>query len=237
MLVGFDATTIRGRMSGVGHYTSRLLERLTSVGGDSNPIDHLAVLSNHAVALSPDLPRTAVFGGGRFCVRAVWMQAVLPLILKRLKPDVCHFTNFLAPLAFGGRSVVTVHDMSLQLMPSYHTLRKRLMTAGLMPSVARAARLVITPSESAADDTARILGIDRARIRVIPHAAEEHFQPQSEAVFADVARRLGIGVCVETNACWAERGLAATIVSRKMRPSRKSSARRGTIQHDVECHP
>ena len=27
----------------------------------------------------------------------------------------------------------------------------------------------------------------------------------------DVARRLGIGVCVETNACWAERGLAETV--------------------------
>jgi sugar phosphate isomerase/epimerase len=29
----------------------------------------------------------------------------------------------------------------------------------------------------------------------------------------DLARRLGIGVCVETNACWAERGLAGTIES------------------------
>jgi sugar phosphate isomerase/epimerase len=27
----------------------------------------------------------------------------------------------------------------------------------------------------------------------------------------DLARRLDVGVCVETNACWAERGLAATI--------------------------
>lgn len=27
----------------------------------------------------------------------------------------------------------------------------------------------------------------------------------------DLARRLGIGVCVETNACWAERGLGTTI--------------------------
>jgi len=29
----------------------------------------------------------------------------------------------------------------------------------------------------------------------------------------DLARRLGIGVCVETNACWAERGLARTIAA------------------------
>jgi sugar phosphate isomerase/epimerase len=29
----------------------------------------------------------------------------------------------------------------------------------------------------------------------------------------DLARRLGIGVCVETNACWAERGLGTTIAT------------------------
>jgi sugar phosphate isomerase/epimerase len=29
----------------------------------------------------------------------------------------------------------------------------------------------------------------------------------------DLARRLGIGVCVETNACWAERGLAQSIAA------------------------
>jgi sugar phosphate isomerase/epimerase len=33
----------------------------------------------------------------------------------------------------------------------------------------------------------------------------------SLADVVDLARRLGIGVCVETNACWAERGLGSTI--------------------------
>ena len=35
----------------------------------------------------------------------------------------------------------------------------------------------------------------------------------SLADVVDLARRLGIGVCVETNACWAERGLGATIAA------------------------
>ncbi len=35
----------------------------------------------------------------------------------------------------------------------------------------------------------------------------------SLADVVDLARRLGIGVCVETNACWAERGLSQTIAS------------------------
>ena len=46
MLLAFDATTIRGNKTGVGYYSARLLERLTAVDGDANPIDEILVLSN-----------------------------------------------------------------------------------------------------------------------------------------------------------------------------------------------
>ena len=45
MLLAYDATTIRGNKTGVGYYTARLLEHLTRVGGESNPIDELLVVS------------------------------------------------------------------------------------------------------------------------------------------------------------------------------------------------
>ena len=51
MLLGFDATTIRGNKSGVGYYTSRLVEHLTAEGGASNPIDELLILLNRLVKL------------------------------------------------------------------------------------------------------------------------------------------------------------------------------------------
>jgi glycosyltransferase involved in cell wall biosynthesis len=195
MLVGFDATTIRGHMSGVGYYTARLLERLTRVGGEANPIDHLVVFSNVPVPLASLPPRSSIYDQARFGVRAVWMQAVLPSLLRRVRPDVCHFTNFLAPRFADCPYVVTVHDMSLQIMPAYHTLRKRLMTAGLMPEVVRRARLIIAPSESAREDIARLLGPRVApveKIRVVPHAAEAEFRPQPEGAFSRLASGYGI---------------------------------------------
>ncbi|MFQ5789326.1 MAG: glycosyltransferase family 4 protein [Acidobacteriota bacterium] len=189
MLVGFDATTMRGNKTGVGYYTARLLESLTVVGGEDNPIEELAVLSNLEVALPSGLPRVSVFSGGRLSIRAVWMQGILPFILKRLRPDVCHFTNFLAPIVTESPFVVTFHDMSLQLMPRYHTLKKRLMTASLMPLVASKARLIITPSESAREDVCRILGVDREKVRAIPHAPDPLFRRDgTEASFARLSR-------------------------------------------------
>ena len=56
MLLAFDATTIRGNKTGVGYYSARLLERLTAVGGDHNPIDEVLVLSNRELDFTP-IPR------------------------------------------------------------------------------------------------------------------------------------------------------------------------------------
>ena len=192
MLVGFDATTIRGNKSGVGYYTSRLVEHLTVEGGASNPIDELLVLSNRPIEL-PNVPRSRVVSEGRFPSRAIWMQAVLPRILKRLRPDVCHYTNFLGPYFSNVPYVVTFHDMTLQLLPSCHTWKKRLLTRPLAPEIARNARFVITPSESARRDVARLLDLDPARIRAIPHAADAQFRPvRDDESIERIERRYGV---------------------------------------------
>ncbi len=60
--------------------------------------------------------------------------------------------------------------------------------------------------------------IDDARARGIPFGLEHTNSLRADVGFihtlrdcVDVARHLGIGVCVETNACWAERGLGDTL--------------------------
>jgi glycosyltransferase involved in cell wall biosynthesis len=179
MLLAYDATTIRGNKTGVGYYTSRLLERLTRVGGDLNPIDELLVLSNLDLEIH-DLPRCRVVREGRFPYRAIWMQSVLPLVLDRARPDLCHFTNFLGPYFTRAPYVVTFHDMTLELLPSCHTWRKRLLTRTLSPEIAKGARRIITPSESARRDVARWFGISVDRIRAIPHAADPQFRPRRD---------------------------------------------------------
>jgi len=74
--------------------------------------------------------------------------------------------------------------------------------------------------EEAADalETALAPLIDDARHRGIPFGLEHTNSLRVDVGFVhtlrdvlDLARRLDIGVCVETNACWAERGLGDTI--------------------------
>lgn len=168
MIVGFDATTLVGPISGVGYYTARLMAGLASGIGQGS-VERLIVLSNRKVA-APENPGVVVHEAGRFAVRSVWMQLVLPRILRRLRPHLMHYTNYLAPLTTDVPYVVSIHDMSLSVVPQFHTLKKRLLTSSLVPMVAKRARLILTPSESSRRDVVGLLGIEERRVRVVPYA-------------------------------------------------------------------
>ena len=175
MIVGFDATTLTGRISGVGYYTARLMESLANGAGEGI-IRRLVVLSNRPVRVE-ETERVQVYVRRRFAVRSVWMQLVLPGILREVRPDLVHFTNYLAPLAGRVPYVVSIHDMTLSLLPRFHTFKKRVLTQSLVPAVARGARMILTPSESTRRDVVRLLRVDPGRVRVIPYAAAPSFRP------------------------------------------------------------
>jgi sugar phosphate isomerase/epimerase len=78
------------------------------------------------------------------------------------------------------------------------------------------------PWDEAADalETALAPVLVEARALGIPFAVEHTNSLRVDVGFVhslrdvvDLARRLGTGVCMEVNACWAERGLAATIAA------------------------
>ncbi|MEO8359913.1 MAG: glycosyltransferase family 1 protein [Vicinamibacteria bacterium] len=174
MIVAIDVTTLRGHISGVGYYTARIVDHLA--GRVGHGVSELLLLSNGPVERA--LPSSArLIEGFRFPIRSVWMQFLLPILLRKTRPDIVHYTNYLAPAVRTGPYVVSIHDMSLTRTPEHHTLKKRLLTASLIPTVARGARRVLTPSLATKGDVVEELGIDEARVLSIPYAAAEMFQP------------------------------------------------------------
>src|SRR5689334_12440659 len=78
MRIAFDVSALTTPHSGVATYTRNLAEHLRSCRQDQIlPMTHTAVLP-------------------RALNKTLWMQAVLPLQLTRVAPDVCHFTNSVA---------------------------------------------------------------------------------------------------------------------------------------------
>jgi glycosyltransferase involved in cell wall biosynthesis len=186
MIVAIDVTTLRGRISGVGYYTARIVEHLASSVGDG--VSELLLLSNGPVERA--LPSAArLVEGFRFPIRSAWMQFLLPLLLRKVRPDVVHYTNYLAPAVPTGAYVVSIHDMSLTRTPEHHTLKKRLLTASLVPRVARSARLALTPSVSTRRDVIQDLRLPQDRVLTIPYAAAEMFRPARDGSIAPVPDR------------------------------------------------
>jgi glycosyltransferase involved in cell wall biosynthesis len=192
MKVGFDATSLTLRRSGIGRYTLELLRALH----EHEPSIELLLMAHKAVDFSSTgggLSSLPTLGRPSFPVKLAWMQAVLPMRIGRRRVDLCHFTNYHAPLMLGVPYVVNIHDMSLIVMPEGHP-RKRVVTMRpLLRAIARRSAAVLSLTESARQDTIQFLDVDPDKVHVVPAAAAPGFGPiTDEARLSAAAERYGV---------------------------------------------
>lgn len=192
MRIGLEASALHGWKSGVGYYTENLLSSVMQI----SPEHEYILFTNKDLRSNwQRLGREVVYDRRFFPVRSVWMQAVLPGTLRRVRPEVCHFTNYLAPIASDCPYVVTIHDMTLFITPRLHNFKKIVLDRTLIPHVARRADAIITVSNSARDDIVRYLGVPRDKVRVIMNAVSPAFGPVVEQErLAAVCSKYGINV-------------------------------------------
>ena len=173
---GFDATSLTIPRSGIGRYTLELARALLA----HEPEIELLLITHRP--LSDDLGEDPVsrlpqLGGPRFRPKLAWMQTVLPFRATRRRVDVCHFTNYHAPLLSRVPYVVTIHDVSLIVMPESHPTERVASMRPLLRAVARRSAAVLSPTESARAETIRHLAIDPEKVHVVPEAAAPGFGP------------------------------------------------------------
>ncbi len=193
MRVSLDAIPLASRLTGVGHYTLELARHLA-----------LASAADQFELVSPFPFDTTVSDGESFpdnlrLVRAEvgslgrrWFAVGLPLLLRRSAADLFHGTNYEVPLWGATPSVLTVHDLSLLLHPETHEARLVRRGRRRLPLMARAASLIITPSESVRAELAEHLGVRPSKTVAVPEAPREVFRPAPEDEAMEVRRRLGV---------------------------------------------
>lgn len=99
--------------------------------------------------------------------------------LKGMEDYLFHGPNYYLP-PFGGRSIVTIHDLSLYLMPQSHPPeRVRYMKAEIRLSLKRATAL-ITDTEYTRQEAARFLSWPLEKIYSVPLASGPEFRPRSD---------------------------------------------------------
>lgn len=172
----WDASSYRG----IGVYLRSLLPHLSA-----NPAFSVRVLATDDVVLPEGIHRGRVsrMMPGRFATREHELR--LPFELRRFEHDVFHSPG-LNPLTRSKRPwLQTLHDVIPLAFehPDFAWERKHWIKR-VAPAVARA-DVVIAVSQHVADEAARLLGIDPARIFVAPHGVDPRFTAPENRSFPD----------------------------------------------------
>lgn len=189
MRIGFDITPLHAPPSGVGVYATNLWRQLNKVSDDEMvPLAHWSGRAGESEG--PNLDATRNLGAHRFGMnKTLWLLGVVPWALARRGIDVCHFTNSVAPLWAPCPTVVTVHDMTLWLLPQHHYPRRLLTMRPLIPNAARRATAIIAVSQATKRDIVRILRVPEEKVYVIYEAPAPSFRPLPAGPVLDAVRR------------------------------------------------
>ncbi len=105
-------------------------------------------------------------------------QVDLLRLVKRIKPDLVHFTVVQQPVFYGGKVVTTMHDLTTARFtnPSKNWLVfkfKQLVYRWLNKRVARKSSAVLVPSEFVKEDVAKFARINSRKFTVTYEAADK----------------------------------------------------------------
>ncbi len=164
MRIAVDVRELCGRPTGVGRYLTGLLEAWAD---NQTAQRHQWNLYAHAPATRPgrwnEHLRLIDGGGG-----TAWEQWALPRAVNAERPDVLFAPGYTAPLSVAAPTVLTIHDVSFFAHREWFAFREGMRRRLLTAWSARRARRVITDSEFSKREIAKHIGIDEARVEVIP---------------------------------------------------------------------
>lgn len=171
MRLAVDATSLIGRRTGVGTFTTEVLRRLPRPDLE---VAAFAVTRRGAAALMDQLP-PGVDARRRPMVarplRMAWRRFDGPVIEHWTGPtDVVWGPNFVVPPARSAAEVVTVHDLTCIHFPEMCT-SDTLQVPGLLRRAIDRGAWVHTVSQAVADDVVAIFGADPSRVVTVHNGA------------------------------------------------------------------
>lgn len=175
MRIGIDARPLVYPKTGIGRYTSEVIERLLAS-------EHELCLYTHTPATQHWLNRAYIVraGGIRFnALSTGFAQLVFPLWAKIDRVDVFWSPRHHLPLALAWGKMpcaVTIHDLVWKKTPQSMRPMARLVEAALMPPSLRAAKNILVPSKSTSEDLETINSNLIDKTTITPLAS--HFPPK-----------------------------------------------------------
>jgi glycosyltransferase involved in cell wall biosynthesis len=191
MRVGVVAAEMEGRRTGVGRYLEGLVSGIRRL--ENHWRWHLFFRGDTVPSIVPNDDRFIGHCSSQRGSPVLWEQLHLSKELGRVDLDVLFAPANAVPLRVNCPSVVTIHDLSFEILPREFGPRERWRRRLAARRAARVARRVLTPSTAIADLVAATYGVPRTRLATIGHGVDSgRFTPDAEVEPGELAERTGI---------------------------------------------
>jgi glycosyltransferase involved in cell wall biosynthesis len=192
-----DATALPENRGGVGRYVDELVERLPALGVEVFAACQPRDADRYATWLDVEHVEVAPRWAGRPAPRLLWEQEGLPLVARRVRPDVVHSPHYTMPLATSPQrdiaNVVTIHDATFFSHPELHLGVKARFFAAWTRISARRADALIVPSAATRDEVVAHVRANRDEISVVPHGVDHNrFRPADPDAVARAREVVGV---------------------------------------------
>ncbi len=166
MIIGFDASrAFNTERTGTENYSYQLLKSLAKIDKENQ----------YLIYLRPGIPKQMLFGwpeNFQFSIlnfQLLWTQVGLALQTFKDNLDVLFVPSHTLPLISkpGLKTVITVHDLGSEYLPSMHQLKQRLYLGFMQKYQLRTATKIIAVSKATKDDLIRSIKIDQKKINVV----------------------------------------------------------------------
>lgn len=165
------------KQTGIGRYLQKTLSKLLELDKKNTYL---------LLVRSCDLPYIKLQAKNLELIKAdyPWYslaeQSKLLKLINSLKPDLVHFTNFNMPLMYGGKFVVTIHDLTLlnfkninkqKILPSLYYAKDLAMKKVLKKAVSDSFA-IFTPTKFVKKQIISKYKIESSKVIVTPEATE-----------------------------------------------------------------
>jgi len=185
---------LKNKLEGIGWFTYQTLKRITRDHPEhqfififDRPYDPSFIFSDNITPVVAGLPtRHPVLW-------FLWLELVIPRILKKYKADVFFSPDGFLSLRTKVRSLPVIHDISFAHRPKDLPMAVRLYYNFFFPRFARKAYRICTVSTFSQKDLIKTYGIARPIIRVVFNGVNEAYKPLSGDVINQVKARYSGG--------------------------------------------
>ncbi len=185
MRIGLDGKVLTLRAGGIGRYAINLTRAMLAEAAARRPDLEFVIFTGpqtcpEVMAEFRGACRECFLGAKSSVIRSL---TLVPAALRRLGVDVFHGMDHVGIPFVGrtGKTVVTVHDVIVLILPETFTPRHRLVVRTALARVRRRADRIIVPSLAVKRDVEGRLGVPGDRVVVTPEGCEPRFRPVGSA--------------------------------------------------------